>query len=187
MIEESEAMRPVRIKGVTRNEKNKCWLARISRRRWKYSEYFFDSRCGGKDEALRQAQAWYARTLAKLPDPISSKDFQTSRNKSGVVGVSRAVNIVERMGGTRYYHWVGRWTGNRAGKRFSILKYGDTGAFILACVARHLQTTDDAAIQQEYERWRRDGRANEMIAKRRPFAEPSTSSGLDLRGVSILS
>ena len=166
----TEEMKTERVRGVTRNEPNKCWLARISRRRWKYSQYFWDSRCGGKEAALEQAKAWYQQMLAKLPDPISSMDRLSVRNRSGVVGVYRAVNIVERMAGKRYYHWVGRWDQDTGGKRFAVIKYGDEKAFVLACVARHLKTTDDAAIFEEYERWRRSGRALEVL-KLRPDAQ----------------
>jgi hypothetical protein len=170
-----------KVPGLTRNVANRCWYARITRRRWKYAKYFHDRQHGGDTEAARQAAiAWLEELRRKLPDPVPRRDRMTSRNKSGFVGVRRVTEVVKRMGGHKYYHWEGRWETARAGRRFSVIKYGEDKAFLLACIARDLYSGDDAVCEAEFERRQRDGR-NVALLQRRREVENASRTGQLLR------
>jgi hypothetical protein len=82
------------------------------------------------------------------------KNRMTSRNTSGVVGV-RLVHAVRRREDKEYpdWRWIAFWPGcpNSGGIGWSVNKYGDEHAFVLACLARKLETVDRDAIDREFE------------------------------------
>ena len=157
-----------KVSGLTRNVANRCWYARITRRRWKYAKYFHDRQHGGDTEAARLAAvAWLEELRRKLPAPAPRRDRLTSRNRSGFPGVRRVTEVVKRMGGQKYYHWEGRWDTAHGGRKFSIIKYGEDKAFLLACIARDLHTGDGEACLAEFERRQRDGRNIALLQRKR--------------------
>ena len=76
---------------------------------------------------------------------------------SGVVGV-RLVHAVRRREDKEYpdWRWIAFWPGcpNSGGIGWSVNKYGDERAFVLACLARKLETVERDAIDEEYEVFR---------------------------------
>lgn len=115
------------------------WQVRVQRRGVKRSRFFSDRRHGGRRQALLKAREHRDQLLEKMP-PFSRKTRarrKTSRNASGVVGVS----LVTTSGkyGLRYEFWQATWSprlGERKRVKFSIGKYGDKKAFRLARDAR---------------------------------------------------
>ena len=170
-----------KVSGLTRNVANRCWYARITRRRWKYAKYFHDRQHGGDTAAARQAAlAWLEEMRRKLPAPVPRFDRMSRRNTSGFVGVRRVIEVVKRMGGHRYYHWEGRWETRRAGRKFSVLRYGEDKAFLLACIARDLKSGDTDVCLREYDLRQRDGR-NLALLQRRREVENQARTGQLLR------
>lgn len=168
-----------KVSGLTRNVSNRCWYARITRRRWKYAKYFHDRQHGGDTEAARLAAvAWLDEMRRKLPPPIPRFDRMSRRNTSGFVGVRRVTEVVKRMGGHRYYHWEGRWETRLAGRKFSVLRYGEDKAFLLACIARDLRTPDTETCLREYEQRQRDGRNLALLLRRREIENQARTGQL---------
>ena len=115
------------------------WLVRIQRNSEAYSRFFADNRYGDHAAALAAARDYRDGLIEELPAPSSSIQAErvTIRNSSGVVGVCRVVQ--ENSNGARYEYWQATWSpapGRRKTAKFSIRRYGDTGAFELARAAR---------------------------------------------------
>ena len=97
--------------------------------RWRgviYAKFFSDKKHGGPEKAWEAAEAYFHELDAKLP-PDSKVGKLTSRNTSGVVGVSRAEGLKR---GVPYAHWQAWWTAGGKTKTacFSIRKYGEEEA-----------------------------------------------------------
>lgn len=135
---------------LTRNESEKCVMARIVRQRQLYQRNFTLRQYGTWTRAESAARKWVKEKLQELPPPIPQKDRMTSRNSSGVVGV-RLVHSVRRRGEREYgdWRWIAYWPGceNVGGVGFSVQKYGDETAFVLACLARRSETVDRARLE----------------------------------------
>lgn len=119
------------------------WQVRLQRKGVRHGRFFSDAAWGGREAALEKARRYRDRLLAhgertggRALSPRSHTG-PASRNRSGVVGVTR---IVQRSaGGTEYHFWQASWTsaeGRRETIRYSVLKHGDREAFRLACRAR---------------------------------------------------
>ncbi|MCK9687765.1 hypothetical protein [Scleromatobacter humisilvae] len=139
---------------LTRNETEKCVMARIVRQKKLHQKNFTLKQFGTWAKAETAARKWVKVTLAELPPPIGMKNRMTSRNTSGVVGV-RLVHAVRRREDKEYpdWRWIAFWPGcpNSGGIGWSVNKYGDEHAFVLACLARKLESVDRDAIDAEFE------------------------------------
>jgi hypothetical protein len=105
--------------------------------RWRgviYAKFFSDKKCGGTDKAWEAAEAYFHELDASMP-PDTKVGRLSSRNTSGVVGVSRAAGVKR---GCAYAHWQAWWTAGGQTKTacFSIRKYGEEESKQMAIAAR---------------------------------------------------
>lgn len=118
------------------------WQVRLQRAGVKYARYFADRGCGGPDKSLDQARVWRDELLARFSEQEGARVCRSSsRNSSGVVGVSRIT--VQVANGMSYHFWQAAWSpapGQRRCIRFSIKRHGDKQAFRLAVDARREAT-----------------------------------------------
>jgi hypothetical protein len=139
----------------TRNETEKCVMARIRRQKKLYQENFTLAQLGTWEKAEAEAVKWVKKTLRIVPDPIPIKDRMSKRNTSGVVGV-RLANATRTKKGYVYpdWRWVAFWTGclQSSGIGWSVNKYGDERAFVSAYLARKAETLDRDKIDSDYSR-----------------------------------
>ncbi len=151
--------------GLTDNKAEKQFVFR----RYKNGKFYYRgfSYCRGKKKAevKKAALAFAHETNERLgPTTTTPKGTKTSRNTSGVVGVGLARNVVN---GHEYYSWVARWPGNQAGTRFSVNACGsENKAYLMACVARELETDDREKIERAYRRWRQSGKAQKFLSRK---------------------
>lgn len=122
------------------------WQVRLQRRGVRFQRYFGDKRWGGKREALLRARQYRDRVLARIADgtaddnatePRVRSHSSTVDNRSGMVGVTRVRRLASN--GCYYESWQATWSprpGRRKCVRFSVRRYGDDEAFLLACEAR---------------------------------------------------
>lgn len=114
------------------------WQVRLQFRGQKVSRFFADRTHGCAEAGLMAARAWRDEQweswqVAAMPRVCEA----SSRNASGVVGVSRVV--VKASNGVEYYFWQATWCpspGQRQSIKFSIKKHGDQAAYRLAIEAR---------------------------------------------------
>ncbi len=126
----------------TESNGTRAWTVTVQRRGRIHHRYFTDGVHGGKRQALRAAIAYRDQLLTTLR-PLSRRAFcsiKKKNNRSGVVGVTR-LSRVQRKGGRTWQAdcWVAVWPidGKRSQqKKFSVKKYGEQGAFVLAVKAR---------------------------------------------------
>lgn len=119
-----------------------AWRVSLRRKGQPLVRNFPDLRHGGKRKALEAAKAYRDELLQRYP-PLSRVEFaETKRrnNKSGVTGVCLVdCKYYLKSGRKRVLsYWEAIWptaTGH-CNKRFSIARYGDQGAFQMACRAR---------------------------------------------------
>lgn len=134
--------------GITRLDQESVathgWQVRLQWKGVRFGRFFSDSAWGGREAALHCAERYRDRLLARLERRREGASASTrshtapaSRNRSGVVGVTR---IVQRSAaGVEYHFWQASWTtpeGRRETVRFSVLKYGEESALDLAREAR---------------------------------------------------
>lgn len=164
---------------LTRNEQEKCVMARINRQKRRYQANFTLVQYGTWEKASRAASKWVKAILPTLPEPMSSKDRKTSRNTSGIVGV-RLANATSKKDGREYpdWRWVAFWTGcpQSGGIGWSVKKYGDERAFVSAYLARKGETIDRASIDKAYARLVGTKRYASILAEKRlsPPTEKAT-------------
>ena len=129
-----------------------CWMLRITRNKVPYQENFSIREYGSWEAAERAGTKRLKEIMAITPPPLSAKNRKTRRNSSGKVGVSlRPSTKHGEHGSWIYFRWVGFWPRNPAGSSWAIDKYGDERAYICACIARELETTDRELIESEYQ------------------------------------
>jgi hypothetical protein len=124
-----------------------CWRVTVQRRTHIHRRDFGDGPHGGRAQALDAAQA-YRDHLIKTYPPLAMPEYCAilkKNNRSGISGLIR-VDRVERNKGRqqRKLYWEAQWPighGRAQHKKFSILKYGEEGAYQRALAAR------DAALQ----------------------------------------
>ena len=113
------------------------WQVRLQRRGKRYGRYFSDGVHGGASGAFRAARRWRDELLRELEEAEQIRICAlSSRNQSGVVGVSR---VTVATNGSSYEFWQATWSpepGRRRTVKFSIRRYGDRKAFRLAVLAR---------------------------------------------------
>jgi len=119
-----------------------AWTVTIQRRGRIHHRYFTDGVYGGKRQACQAAIAYRDELLHTLR-PLSRRGFCSIRkknNRSGLVGVTRIVRVHRRNGHVwQADFWVAQWPIERERsrqKKFSVKKYGERGAFVLAVKAR---------------------------------------------------
>lgn len=114
------------------------WQVRLQFRGQKVSRFFSDRSFGGAEGALMAARAWRDEQWQAWRVSVMPRVCETSsRNASGVVGVSRVV--VRASNGVEYHFWQATWCpapGQRQSIKFSIKKHGDHAAYRLAIEAR---------------------------------------------------
>ena len=103
------------------------------------SKFFSDRSYGGKENALVVARMYRDARLKLLSpkNPMRRIGEKSSRNSSGIVGVSRTAIITAN--GKKYACWSAQWPfshGKHSIRRFSILKFGEAKARQLAIQAR---------------------------------------------------
>ncbi len=121
-----------------------CWRVTIQRQTHLYRQDFSDGRYGGRQQALEAAEAYRDATLQTHP-PFSKPDYCAivkKNNRSGISGLTR-VDRWELNQGRRVRRlcWEVQWpvgNGRSRHRKFSILKYGEEGAFEKALAAREM-------------------------------------------------
>ncbi len=118
------------------------WRVTIQRKTLIYREEFSDGRYGGCQQALEAAEAYRDAMLQAHP-PLSKPEYCAilkRNNKSGVSGLTRVDRWELRRGRrVRRLCWEVQWpieNGRSRHRKFSILKYGEEGAYQLALAAR---------------------------------------------------
>ncbi|MGC4015277.1 MAG: AP2 domain-containing protein [Luteolibacter sp.] len=119
------------------------WQVRLQRGGIKFARYFADRAAGGPQASFEQACIWRDELLERFArEAAQARVCRTSsRNSSGVVGVSRIAIAVSN--GTVYYFWQASWSpapGTRRSIRFSVKRHGEKQAFRLAVEARREAT-----------------------------------------------
>ncbi|MGD1978991.1 MAG: hypothetical protein PVJ98_06350 [Akkermansiaceae bacterium] len=113
------------------------WQVRLQRQGKRYAKYFADNNWGGSRASYHAARQWRDGLLKRLDEAEQIRVCRpSSRNQSGVVGVSR---VSVSSNGTVYEFWQATWSpapGRRRTVKFSIRRYGDRKAFRLAVSAR---------------------------------------------------
>lgn len=131
---------------ITKNIPMKCVMARVMRHSKKYQKNFTLKEYGSWEKAEQAAKRWVKGREKNLPPKLSSKGRMTKRNRSGVVGVRLAQNIKRKKSGAvyEYWRWVAFWPKCplKGGIGWSINKFGDDDAFVLAVLSRRNETID---------------------------------------------
>ena len=110
------------------------WVVTIKRAGRRYQRYFSDG--GNRDAAFTRALRWRDRLLRTLP-PLRKFRRHDSQNKTGVIGVSRSVDVTRA--GNLVPRYRAKWqsaSGRIHGRSFSVLRYGERMAFALAVAER---------------------------------------------------
>lgn len=122
------------------------WQVRLQRRGTRYAKYFADRRYGGSEGSLKAAKAWRDDLLKTFSEDERARVCsKSSRNSSGVVGVSKVT--IAGSNGVVYYFWQATWSpapGQRRSIRYSVKKYGEEEAFRLAVEAREKGTVGES-------------------------------------------
>ena len=114
---------------------NHGYYVRITRNGKTESKYFPDKSNGGKRKALRAARQFEAELIERLPQQKRSLK-PSSRNTSGIVGVSRGI---WEGASRKTAYWQAAWVagdGTRMSRKFSMSRYGEAKALKLAIKAR---------------------------------------------------
>lgn len=131
-------------KGISRIDSGSThgWFVRGYKNGKTYSKLFSDRKCGGKRKAL-QAATDYRDELFEELESIPKKPrrrrvvFRDSRNKTGVLGVTRTTRVGPN--GTKNESFSVSWRpepGKQKCTSFSIRKYGEKKAFKMAVAHR---------------------------------------------------
>lgn len=134
-----------RAKGVIRIDSDSThgWQVRVYRHGKTYSKLFSDRKCGGKEEAFKQAVEYRKELeaeVAAMPESEPKRRLirHNKNNATGVLGVSRTFKRDRH--GRRHEVYAVSWNpapGEARGTSFSIQKYGEETAFKMACKLRY--------------------------------------------------
>ncbi len=137
-----------KITNITKNTQEGCYMARLMRAGKKYQKNFPAKKHGGWGKAKKLALEWVAEMKQELP-PVQESTYNkmTSKNTSGVVGVTiRSLNLTRPNGKKyAYWTWIAKWPSckYKGGVRFNVgEKWSDEDAFTLAVIARTYQMND---------------------------------------------
>jgi hypothetical protein len=136
---------------LTRNQREKCVMARVQRLRVRLQQNFSLKKHGSWEGAEAAGRAWIESVLPTLPAIVTTKNRLSPRNHSGVVGVHFTPGRRTLPSGTvaEYPQYVARWPGSGAGLSFMLATYnGEDHAFLHACLCRQLETRDRATVEE---------------------------------------
>lgn len=119
-----------------------CWRVAVRRRNELIRRDFSDGLHGGREQAFQAALA-YRNSIIETHPPFGKPEYckiLKKSNRSGVSGLKR-VDRLELSKGRRMrrLYWEVQWpieNGRSRHRKFSILKYGEEGAYQLALAAR---------------------------------------------------
>jgi len=121
-----------------------CWRVIVQRRRRSYGRSFSDRRYGGSQAALVAAKGYrdeVIRSNPALSKPVYCAILKKT-NRSGVSGLSRVDRWALCHGRRiRRLYWEAQWPiapCRSRHRKFSILKYGEDGAYQRALKAREI-------------------------------------------------
>lgn len=120
-------------------KKNHGFYVRVTNKGVTQQKYFPDKANGGKTKALKAAQEFRDKLVAKLPKARRDAAARKKRRikRSGVVGVT---HVMSRAGGKHTYeYWQAAWTdpaGSRRTAKYSIGRYGNAKALEMAIKRR---------------------------------------------------
>ena len=134
-------------KGISRidcpENKTVGWYVRVRLGNVTKSKFVSDQKHGGKDKALKQAVECRNKLEQELGKPRTDWIIvgKSPRNRSGVVGVRRAIKKYKGKDGQIFLNEVYEVTWNagrekRGRTSVSITKYGEMSAFRRACAIR---------------------------------------------------
>ncbi|MFN2529871.1 MAG: AP2 domain-containing protein [Pyrinomonadaceae bacterium] len=134
-------------KGISRidcpQNKTVGWYVRVRLGNVTRSKFLSDHKNGGEEEALKRAVACRDKLEEELGKPRTDWIIvgKSPRNRSGVVGVRRALKKYKGKKGKIYLNEVYEvsWNAGREKRgrtSVSIAKYGETSAFRRACAIR---------------------------------------------------
>jgi hypothetical protein len=148
-----------RAKGVIRIDSDSThgWQVRVYRHGKTYSKLFSDRKCGGKEEAFAEAEAFRRELedeVAALPEAEQKRRLirHNKSNATGVLGISRTFKRDRH--GRRHEVYAVSWNpepGKARGTSFSIAKYGQETAFKMACRLRFQKMKDIHGERFPYE------------------------------------
>ena len=120
---------------------SRAWWVRFRLKGDNVSQYFYDSKHGGKEQSLEAAQIFRDSIEKKIALMPVTKAEPNRKNTSGVVGVYKSDRVTRKKSGRTYAypHWFASWlepSGKRKSKGFSISTHGEAGALRLALQAR---------------------------------------------------
>ncbi|HWE06604.1 MAG TPA: AP2/ERF family transcription factor [Rhizomicrobium sp.] len=108
-------------------------------------KYFADSVWGGKSKALKAARAYRDGLIATSSGAqyvLWRRNWETSRNTSGVVGVCRYVRRGRWVKGPVWQAFWNTADGVRRSRTFAVNTHGERRAKQLACEARRKGMTE---------------------------------------------
>lgn len=118
------------------------WEVRLQRKGKRFEKFFADGQYGGRRAALQAAKS-FRDSLEQRYQKYTVEELARQpsvRNKSGVVGVRRTVQVEETEDYVySYAFWIAQWTdgkGKRKTRSFSVDKYGEDEAYQRAVQAR---------------------------------------------------
>lgn len=129
------------LKGISRIDSNGThgWFVRVYRNGKTYSKLYSDKKYGGTERALKIARKARDHAYKTIPQAKKTKEGSrrltqgTKRNRSGIVGVNKTEKA-NRSGTMSIYYQV-TWSpeiGKIKNKQWSVQKFGEKGAFLLA-------------------------------------------------------
>lgn len=133
-------------------------MVRIMRQGKMYQKNFSKKKHGGWGKAKKAAAEWRDEQLKILPPKMMNAEGRmSSRNQSGVVGVTLSCATFQREDGlSEYWSWKSKWPGCKftGGIGWSVKKFGEDDAFALAVLSRELRTVDRDVIQKRLKKLR---------------------------------
>ncbi|WP_157726473.1 hypothetical protein [Imhoffiella purpurea] len=154
---------------LTKNEKEKCVMARIMRHNKMHQANFTLNEYKTWECAEAAAKKWVKEKLEELPERLPIKGRKTSRNKSGIVGVQLAHSFKQERGNVyESWRWLAFWPDCpfKGGISWAIPKYGDDEAFVLAALARRSESVDRDALMNELRRIKGKPEYFEILSKK---------------------
>ena len=131
-------------------------MVRIMRQGKMYQKNFSKKKYGGWGKAKAEAAKWRDEQLKILPPKMMNAEGRmSSRNQSGVVGVTLSCATFDREGANNeYWSWKAKWPGCgfAGGIGWSVKKYGEDDAFALAVLSRELRTIDRDVILARFKK-----------------------------------
>lgn len=154
----------------------------VKRRGHNFGDYFPDAVWGGRDRALLAAQHFRDQLLLRIgPDTrVRRRSPKGSRNRTGVVGVSREPHVVE---GRVYHRYVAHWPDPEKGTKkrsFLVERYGEEEAFALAVEAREAGVAHVHAHQLAHQREEATRRLQDAPPMPRQVKNPLSRKGISM-------